>query len=55
MVNKKWHTAEDMDIVARTTAEGPLMDVPMVGMVADTGAGDTNMAQKELRTSTEPY
>ncbi len=45
MVNKKWHTAEDMDTVARTTAEGPLMDVPMVGTVADIGAGDTNMAQ----------
>lgn len=34
-----------MDMVALTTAEGPLMDVLTVDMVADTGAGDTNMAQ----------
>ena len=26
MVNKKWHTVEDMVTVARTTVEGPIMD-----------------------------
>ena len=39
MVNKKWHTVEDMVTVARTTVEGPIMNVLMVGTAASIVTG----------------
>ena len=40
-----------MDTVAQTMAEGPLMDVPMVGTAADTDAGDTKYGSMDVRSS----